>query len=64
MYQEENQLGQTYKRIGELYEARGDTAKAVEYYNQFVELWNDADQELQPIVRDVRERIARLVGEG
>ncbi len=64
MYQEENQLGQTYKRMGELYEQSGDTAQAVEYYNSFVELWSGADSELQPIVEDVRARIARLVGEG
>ena len=51
------------KRLGELYEQRGDTDKAVEYYNEFVELWKDADPELQPQVEDVRERIAKLVGE-
>jgi len=57
-------LWRTLRRLGELYEERGDTAQAVEYYNRFVDLWNDADPELQPIVRDVRERLARLVGEG
>jgi tetratricopeptide (TPR) repeat protein len=53
----------TYGRLGELYEARGDTAKAVEYYNAFVELWQDADPELQPAVRDVRAWMASLVAE-
>jgi len=53
----------THKRLGELYEARGDRDKAVEHYNEFVELWKDADPVLQPQVQDVRERIARLVGE-
>jgi len=57
-------LWRIQRRLGELYEERGDTAQAVEYYNRFVDLWNDADPELQPIVRDVRERLARLVGEG
>ncbi len=52
-----------YKRLGELYEARGDRRKALEYYSRFVELWKDADPELQPMVRDVRARIARLAGE-
>jgi hypothetical protein len=37
--------------------------KAVEYYNEFVELWKDADPDLQPVVSEVRERIARLVRE-
>ncbi len=56
-------LAPTYKRLGELYEARGSSAKAREYYARFVELWKDADPELQPVVRDVRGRIARLSGE-
>ena len=63
VFEESQRLGQTYKRLGELYEERGETEKAVEYYDRFVELWRDADDELQPIVRDVRDRIARLVGE-
>ncbi len=56
-------LAPSYKRVGELYEERDEIAKAVEYYNNFVELWSDADPELQDQVQDVRERIARLVGE-
>ena len=38
--------------------------KAVDYYSRFVDLWEDADAERQPIVEDVRGRLARLVGEG
>ena len=57
------ELPHAYQRLGEIYEAQGDREKAVEYYNRFVELWNDADAELQPQVEDVRGRIARLVGE-
>ena len=53
----------SYRRLGELYEARGDAAQAVEYYSKFVELWDNADAELQPMVEDVRGRITRLVGE-
>jgi tetratricopeptide (TPR) repeat protein len=53
----------SYRRLGELHEARGDAAKAVEYYNEFVEVWKDADPELQPQGEDVRARIAQLVGE-
>ncbi len=56
-------LARSYKRLGELYEAEGNREKAVRYYNEFVELWNDADPDLQPVVQEVRERIARLVGE-
>jgi eukaryotic-like serine/threonine-protein kinase len=56
-------LGPSLKRLGELYETRGDLAKARDYYSRFVDLWKDADPELQPVVRDARARIARLAGE-
>ena len=56
-------LAHTYKRLGELYEARGARAKALDYYTRFVNLWKDADPELQPVVKDVRGRIARLAAE-
>jgi len=64
MYEWGDVMAPTYKRVGELYEERSDRDKAVEYYNRFVELWQNADEELQPQVEDVRRRIARLVGEG
>ena len=63
MYTWADAYAPTLKRVGEMYEERGDSDKAVEYYNRFVELWEDADAELQPQVEDVRGRIARLVGE-
>lgn len=53
---------QALKRVGELLEERGDLDGALNRYRQFEELWRDADAELQPIVRDVRERINRLAG--
>jgi tetratricopeptide (TPR) repeat protein len=56
-------LPPSYKRLGELYEERGDREQAIHYYNEFVELWQDADEELQPQVREIRERLARLVGD-
>ena len=59
-FEEEATLGPTYRRLGELYEERGDTARAREYYGRFVELWKDADAELQPSVRDVRQRLVKL----
>jgi tetratricopeptide (TPR) repeat protein len=48
------------KRLGELYDARGDVARAIVHYREFVALWQDADPELQPTVAEVRRRIARL----
>jgi tetratricopeptide (TPR) repeat protein len=70
-YQESNfgipsidtQLPIAYRRLGELYEARGDRERAAQYYNEFVELWKDADPELQPQVTEVRKRLSALVGE-
>jgi tetratricopeptide (TPR) repeat protein len=56
-------LAATYKRLGELYDARHDRGKARDYYGRFVSLWKAADPELQPVVRDVRARIARLAAE-
>ena len=48
------------RRLGELYEAKGDRQNAVRNYQMFVELWKNADAELQPQVADVRRRLARL----
>ncbi len=53
-------LAGVYKRLGELYEARGDLANAQQYYGKFVALWKDADPELQPKVVEVRKRLERL----
>jgi len=58
-------LGATYtagihKRLGELYEAKGDREKALSHDLAFVALWKDADPELQPKVAEVRARAARL----
>ncbi|MGH7516919.1 MAG: protein kinase domain-containing protein [Gemmatimonadales bacterium] len=50
-------------RLGELYEARGDRARAADYYSQFAGLWRDADPELQPRVREARHRLAVLTTE-
>jgi len=53
-------LAGSYKRLGELWEAKGDRAKAASNYTKFVELWKDADPDLQPKVAEVRRRLARL----
>ena len=53
-------LAGAHKRLGELYDEKGDTQKAASHYSAFVELWRDADPELQPHVRRARERLAVL----
>ncbi|HSE65722.1 MAG TPA: tetratricopeptide repeat protein, partial [Gemmatimonadales bacterium] len=57
-------LAPSLKRLGELYEERGDKTRALDYYTRFVGLWKDADPVLQPTVREVRGRMAKLAGEG
>jgi eukaryotic-like serine/threonine-protein kinase len=53
-------LAGSYKRLGELWDAKGDRAKAASYYAKFIDLWKDADPELQPKVAEARKRLARL----
>ena len=50
-----------HKRLGELYEAKGDNAKAVSHYTAFVRLWERADPDMQPRVAEVRARMERLL---
>ncbi len=52
-----------HERAASTYLALGDTAAAVQHLATFVELWQDADQSVQPIVVDSRELLMRLVGE-
>lgn len=53
-------LAFTLRRLGTLYEERGDAAKATDYYTRFVALWKDADPDLQPRVAEVRRRLDAL----
>jgi tetratricopeptide (TPR) repeat protein len=54
-------LARTYERLGALYETKGDRARALASYRSFVDLWKDADPELQPEVAEARRHIARLI---
>ena len=60
MFEEAPTLGPLYRRLGELHEERGQLDKARDYYGRFVDLWKDADAVLQPSVREVRQRLAKL----
>jgi eukaryotic-like serine/threonine-protein kinase len=57
-------LAGSFKRLGELYEAKGNTTKAVENYQKFIDLWKDADPELQPAVRSAKARLDELKKKG
>jgi DNA-binding SARP family transcriptional activator len=52
------------RQLGGLHATLGDTARALSRLSQFVELWKDADPELQPQVEQARRRIAQLRGQG
>ena len=53
-------MAPAHKRLGELYEGRGDNVRALSHYTAFVNLWKRADPDLQPKVAAVRARIERL----
>ncbi len=50
-----------YLRRAAIYEHLGEFEKAIDYYTRLVELWKDADPELQPYVEEARAQIDRLV---
>ena len=53
-------LFQVLRRLGELYDQQGNTERAIDYYNRFVELWENAEPALQPQVEEIRSRLAEL----
>ena len=53
-------IAPAWRRLGELLEAKGDRKGAIDAYERFLDYWRDADADLQPIVRGVRERVIRL----
>ncbi len=55
-----SQLPAMHERLGQLYEAKGDAANAAKHYRAFIELWKNADPELQPRVKAARDRLAKL----
>jgi tetratricopeptide (TPR) repeat protein len=60
MGQDAIQRAWVLRRLGELYEAKNEPAKAEQYYRAFAEQWKDADPVLQPQVTEVRNRLTRL----
>jgi tetratricopeptide (TPR) repeat protein len=55
--------GSLFERLGQLYDELGDTENAALYHARFVELWADADAELQPRVEAARARLEEIIRE-
>ncbi|MGI9079134.1 MAG: protein kinase domain-containing protein [Gemmatimonadaceae bacterium] len=53
-------LAPFHRRLGELYDSRGNSRKAMTHYLAFLGLWKNPDRELQPHVTAVRQRVAAL----
>jgi tetratricopeptide (TPR) repeat protein len=56
-------LGTTYERLANLHDEAGRLEEAARYYAAFVELWADADEDLQPRVRAAQARLEAILGE-
>jgi tetratricopeptide (TPR) repeat protein len=52
----------SYYMLGKIHEQQGDTAKAIEHYEKFLDLWKDADPGIAE-VEDARERLAKIKSE-
>jgi tetratricopeptide (TPR) repeat protein len=61
--QDAPRLATVYERLAELYERKGDRQKAAFYAGRLVELWKNADSELQPRVATARAMLQRLGGD-
>jgi len=48
-------------QLGRIHEQQGNTARALERYSQFVDIWQDGDDDLPPLI-DARRRMRELAG--
>jgi tetratricopeptide (TPR) repeat protein len=49
----------SFYMLGKIYEQQGDTVKAIEHYEEFLDLWKDADSGIAE-VNDARKKLAGL----
>ena len=54
--------GASSARSPQSYEAPGDSRRAVEYYELFLEIWRDAKPDLQHYNEEARRSLTRLLG--
>ena len=55
-----SRLGPALERLAVLHDEAGDLENAALYYARFVELWNEADPELQPRVEAAQQRLNEI----
>jgi len=60
LFNDAEQVALIYRRLGELYQTKGDRGDAARYYEKFVNLWKNADPDLQPQVADIKRRLSDL----
>ena len=51
------------RQLGDLYRERGNRTRAAELYQALLDQWRAADKQFDPIVSDVKGRLAEVVGE-
>jgi eukaryotic-like serine/threonine-protein kinase len=56
-------VAHAYQRLGEIWEARGDSRRAAEYYGRLLSTMKDPDPELRPRVEAAQRAIQRLTAE-
>ena len=54
-------LAHVHERLGQLHDDQGALESAARHYATLVELWADADEELQPRVRAARQRLEEIL---
>jgi tetratricopeptide (TPR) repeat protein len=55
----EDIYAKSFFMLGKIYKLQGNTVKAIEHYEKFLDLWKDADPGIAE-VDDTRERLAGL----
>jgi tetratricopeptide (TPR) repeat protein len=60
LFWDSNSLGPALERLAVLHDEAGDLENAALYYARFVELWNEADPELQPRVEAAQQRLNEI----
>ena len=54
-----NYFPKSFHLLGKIYEKKGDNQLAIQNYEKFLDLWQDADEDLPDLI-DAKERLARL----